>query len=231
MSAPDRSDDRETVPGYTRGDRLFIVVVFPLLGLLIGAGIHPLAEWASDVDALPFGRFSDVVAKLDPWWAQAAVAAVGLLAGAAFATYALLETVTVRIGPDQLQLKRGDATWSIARADVDAVFVESKQIVVLDQHTAEFARKPFEGDQELLATSLTKLGYPWSDGDPHAASYRRWIDESPDLTDAEHFMLRTRAKALSAGDSDEADDLRAELSRVGLVVRDEGHRQYWRRTQ
>lgn len=230
MSSVNWSEDVLVVPGYTKGDRIFIIVVFPLVGLLLGVGLQPLAEWASGVDTLPFGRISDVVATLDPWWAKAALAGVGLLAGAAFSAYALLETVTVTVTPGRLTLKRGDKVSSFEHGSVDTVFVDGKQVVVLDRHTAELAREPFEGDAQLLADSLRTFGYPWSDEDPHATAYRRWIDGAPELTDAEHFVLRTRANALSDDDKDEAADLRTELARIGLVVRDEGNRQYWRRT-
>lgn len=230
MSAADRSDGRVTVPGYVTADRVVIVVVFPLVGLLIGIGLQPLAEWASEVGGLPFGRFGDLVATLDSWWARAALAGVGLLAGAAFTVYALFETVKVTVDADRIRLQRCDTTSAFDRVQIDTVFVEAKRLVVLDRRTAELAREPFEGDRRLLADALERFGYAWSDGDPHSTSYRRWIDGAPELTDSEHFVLRTRAKALGDDDKEEAAELRAELARIGLVVRDEGHRQYWRRT-
>ncbi|PSK63604.1 hypothetical protein B0E53_04446 [Micromonospora sp. MH33] len=41
-------------------------------------------------------------------------------------------------------------------------------------------------------------------------------------------MLRARQRAVDAGRGGEAAELRGELARLGVVVRDEGKRQYWR---
>ena len=49
---------------------------------------------------------------------------------------------------------------------------------------------------------------------------------SPDLPPGADPLLRARAKVL--GKRDEAAELRAELARIGLVVRDERKRQYVR---
>ena len=44
------------------------------------------------------------------------------------------------------------------------------------------------------------------------------------------MLLKARARALDKGDGDEAVQLRADLARLGVVVRDENKRQYWRRS-
>jgi hypothetical protein len=43
-------------------------------------------------------------------------------------------------------------------------------------------------------------------------------------------MLSMRARALEAKKEADAADLRAELINLGVVVRDEGGKQYWRLT-
>ncbi len=48
------------------------------------------------------------------------------------------------------------------------------------------------------------------------------------MTAAMNALFEAREKALREDDKDEADDLRRELSKLGVTVRDEGKRQYWR---
>jgi hypothetical protein len=65
--------------------------------------------------------------------------------------------------------------------------------------------------------------------DQHAGG-DRWVDDLPDLPASANALLRVRARALAKGDGDEAARLRADLARLGVVVRDDGRRQYWRRS-
>jgi hypothetical protein len=43
-------------------------------------------------------------------------------------------------------------------------------------------------------------------------------------------LVARSGKALDKGDHDDAAGLRAELARLGVVVRDQKERQYWRRS-
>ena len=56
-------------------------------------------------------------------------------------------------------------------------------------------------------------------------------DLSADLPPGANALLKVRAEALRKGDSGDADELREELSRLGVVVREEKKRQYWRLTR
>ncbi|MDN5856098.1 MAG: hypothetical protein L0K86_25300 [Actinomycetia bacterium] len=220
-----------TVASFDNGERPFILIGFPLVGALIGWAVRPVAEWASGIDQLPFGSITDVIAGWDSLWATVVPIAVGLIAGLAFALYAIHDTVKVTIDRHALTLNQGDRSTTFDRAEIDAVYVEAKRLVVLDRQTAELASELFDADPTRLASELLEHSYPWFDADPYASAYRRWLDGSPDLSDAEHFVLRTRGKALADDDEDDLADLRQELSRLGLVVRDEGNRQYWRRAR
>ncbi|WP_231637522.1 CysS/YqeB C-terminal domain-containing protein [Paenibacillus sp. FJAT-27812] len=42
-------------------------------------------------------------------------------------------------------------------------------------------------------------------------------------------MLKAREKSLQKGEKDDRKDLKAELSKRGICVRDEDKRQYWRK--
>jgi hypothetical protein len=68
-------------------------------------------------------------------------------------------------------------------------------------------------------------------GDPHKDEYRRWVEDLPDLPAGADAVLKARARALDRGDKEDAAQLRLELGKLGIVVRDEGKRQFWRRTR
>ena len=218
-----------TVTALNNGERIFVLIAFPVVGALLGWGVRALADWASGVDGLPFGQMTDLVASWNSPWSLVAIIAVGVVAGLAFALFAIHDDVKVTIGPGSLTLKRGDKSSTYQRAEIDALFIDAKHLVLLDRQTAELAREPFDAKADDLAAALRDRQYPWYEADPYTSAYRRWLDGAPELTQAENFVLRTREKALAEDDKDEAADIRNELTKLGLVVRDEGHRQYWRR--
>lgn len=230
MSSPGDADP-VTVASFDSGERAFILIGFPLIGALIGWGVRPLAEWASGVGLLPFEKPTDLVASWDSSWATVATIAVGAIVGLALALYAIHDAVKVTVGPESLTLTRADSSSIFERDGLDAIFIDAKHLVLLDRRTAELAREPFDADPRRLASTLRDQQYPWFDADPYTAAYRRWLDGAPDLTDAENFVFRTRQKSLENEDGDGLADIRHELTRLGLVVRDEGHRQYWRRAR
>jgi cysteinyl-tRNA synthetase len=65
---------------------------------------------------------------------------------------------------------------------------------------------------------------------PRARHFRRWVADMPELPVDADALLRAREKALDKGDDDDAAELRAQLAKLGVVVRDQKERQYWRRS-
>jgi hypothetical protein len=67
------------------------------------------------------------------------------------------------------------------------------------------------------------------DADPYEDEFRIWFPKTPELPDLANALLAARAEALESSDSgDSVKELRRELARIGIVVRDKGKRQYWR---
>ena len=75
---------------------------------------------------------------------------------------------------------------------------------------------------------MQKRSYPWVNADPHATEFHRWVPDAPDLSPAANSVFNARAIALEKKHTEDADDLRTEIAKLGYVVREEGQRQYWR---
>jgi len=54
------------------------------------------------------------------------------------------------------------------------------------------------------------------------------VEDLPGLPEGAGALLRARAQALEKRKDREVAELRRELGRLGVVVRDEKRRQYWR---
>jgi hypothetical protein len=197
----------------------------PLAGALAGLLLKLLANWAATLSWTPFRGPVELVDSVPEPWATLGALGIGLVCGLVLSLMAHGDRLGVTVSPEQVRLLGDEYDETFARADVAAVFVDHGQLVLLDEDTCELARRPSELDVAALAAAFTKQGYPWRDGDPHAGEYRRWVPDMEGLPAGANALLAARAKDLG---SDDAKELRAELVRLGVIVRDVKRKQYWR---
>ncbi|MUL41683.1 hypothetical protein FZ103_10945 [Streptomonospora sp. PA3] len=224
-----------TVVAPRKGERVLVWGGLPLLGGVLGALLKSLADWVVTWPWAPFEGPAQLLASLPDLPTRIGGAVVGLVAGAVLAAIAESESVTVTVDDDGTAIERGERRVWFSRSQVSAVFKDRKRLVALGPGTEELAGQETDLDARRLAAAFRAHGYPWHEGgDPCAAEYRRWVEGVPDLSANEHALLAARARALRKDGSESAQDaeaLRAELGRLGLVVRDERKSQYWRRTR
>lgn len=220
--------DRTTVLGYPRGDLLTIVIGMPVLGLLLGIALPPLARWLTDLPVLPWRDGITFVGSLDKPWQTAIVTGVGLVAGLLLAVTELVETLKLRLTDRELVTEQHERTRAVERAHVSAVFLDGKELVVLDETSRELVRGVHKTPAAALAKAFRAHGYPWQDTDPHAALFHRWIPGAPGLPAEAHAVLAARKAALKNKAAEDARDLAETMQGLGYVVRDEGKDQYWR---
>ena len=210
---------------------------FPLLGAGAGWLIRSVAGWVASLPWAPlqgpFELADQLIASFGEPQATLGALAIGAVAGLALAFIAEHESLTVAVAHDRVSLKRGESSRSIERAAVDAVFLDGKQLVLLGRSGEELAREASDLGSDRLRAAFVAQGYPWlAGGDPYRDDYRLWVEDTPDLPFGANALLKARRKALDRGDDgkEDAAELRAELARLGIVVREEKKRQYWRRT-
>jgi cysteinyl-tRNA synthetase len=100
--------------------------------------------------------------------------------------------------------------------------------VLLGNEGEELYREKPEAKRETVAEAFKRHGYSWRDRDPFADHYVRWVADTPGLTPSMNALFLAREKAIENDDQEDAADLRRELSKLGITVRDDGKRQYWR---
>ncbi|MEV4415338.1 hypothetical protein [Catellatospora sp. NPDC049609] len=217
------------VPGW---ERALIGVGFPVAGMAVGWGIKAAAGWVAGLEWAPFQGPFKLIAKIPEPWATIGALAVGLVAGVLLVLTAIGERLTVTVRHDAVVLARVDApTRTVARADAAAVFTDGKALVVQGPDGREHAREVSDLRPADLRAAFTAHGYPWREhGDPYADRFRLWVPDLAGLPDGANALLAARAKALKKHDADEAALLLSELHRLGVMVRVEKNRQYWRLT-
>lgn len=217
-----------TTVAMDRGERLVVWVGFPAVGAAAGWALLLTAGWLASAPVVPFRLAFRWLDGPGPWPSAVALSA-GVLAGLALAGAAVHESLEVRVTGSAVLLLREGRTQRLERAQVATAFVDGKDLVLVDRAGAELARERTDLARVRLQEAFAAHGYPWHHGgDPRAAEFRRWVAGAPDLPPGAAGLLAARARALAARRPDDVRDLRTELAGLGVVVRDERGKQFWR---
>ncbi|CAM5681066.1 hypothetical protein GCM10010222_19890 [Streptomyces tanashiensis] len=229
--------DVTTVVRQKTSNRVLVAAGFPVLGAVAGWLLKLLAHWAASWPWIPWEGPVKLIDNAPEPAATIVSLLVGALAGGVLVLLAEHGYVTVTIEDDQVTTARGDASRSVPRHAVHAVFADGGRLVVLGSRGEELAVESKNEGADL--PSITELeeafrahGYPWlPEGDPYRDTYRRWVEDTPDLPAGGNALFKARSEALRKNEEKDIADLRKELARLGVVVRDEGRRQWWRRVE
>jgi len=221
-----------TPVGPSTSARAVVWIGFPLLGAGVGWLLTAVADWAASLPWIPWQGPFELVASIPEPLATIAGLALGVVVGLVLAFVAERDYVTATVDDDQVALTHGDVTRTVRRAAIDAVFLDGKQLVLLGQHTEELARIGGDLNRERFEAAFRAHGYPWrSDGDPHAEDYRRWVKDLPGLPAGADALFTAYAHALRESHERDAEQLRDELAKLGIVTHARDKHPYWRRTR
>ncbi|MEU5553938.1 hypothetical protein ABZ738_29615 [Micromonospora sp. NPDC047793] len=222
---------RPTVVSGGRLETLVLWVGFPLAGGAVGAVLAAGAGWVAGLSWAPAQGLFRMVDRMPDQQALAAGVAVGVLAGLVFGALGAADQVVVEVAVDRVRVRRGGKEREFARRDVQVAYRDGKELVLLGADDEELLRQRSDLSGADLAGAFREHGWPWADDDPHRAAYRLWVPELPGLPPGADALLKARQKAMDDDRGKEAGELRTELARYGVVVRDEGGRQHWRLTR
>ncbi|MEU7278551.1 hypothetical protein AB0A69_07140 [Streptomyces sp. NPDC045431] len=218
--------DKVTVLGRSARGTVLVYVVLLLAGAGAGRLAGPLADWLVTLPWAPLQGPAELVASVPAPWLVAAGAAAGLVLGFVVQH----EQLAMRLSDERVVLTREGRAREFSRDAVAAVFRDGKQLVLLGHDGGELARQECDLDVGRVADAFTEHGYAWADADPYEDEFRRWVPDTPGLPEGANAILKARQESLEkkGPSDDDVRELREELARLGVVVRDEKRRQYWR---
>lgn len=119
----------------------------------------------------------------------------------------------------------------VPRDSIAAVFLDGKELVLLDAETKQITRnRASDLSKTELQAAFERYGYPWTGiADPHEPEFQRWTDGHPNLDEKANKLLRTRARALQDEQPGAAADLADRLQSIEVVLRDRDGNQQYRR--
>lgn len=225
------SDGQLTKVQQSAGVDLLLFVVFPLIGAALLQGVNLSAGWLLSLPWVPFGGPLRLLDGAPEPGASIGALGAGAVLGLVIGCIGKYESLVVEVSGGAAVLTRKGESRTVQRADAGAVFLDGKELVVLGRDTAELARVESDLGAADLEAAFREHGYPWRDGDPHRAEFRRWVPDLTELADSDHALLKARQRALDKKDAGDAEELRQELAKLGVVVRDDKKTQHWRKIQ
>ncbi|MEU8076569.1 hypothetical protein AB0B31_14080 [Catellatospora citrea] len=203
--------------------------------VVIGAGLgwvlRAVSEWAANVDGMPLRDWISVLAKVPDPYGTVLCLLLGVGFGAEVARRTLKDSVAVSVQQDRVIWRAGRKTRRIARAEISAVYLDGfDDLVFLGIDTGELARANNNLNEDAVKEAFLRHGYPFFDADPHLEQYMRWVEDLPELSATANALLKARQKALADNAAEDAAELRADLAKLGVIVRQNDDRQFYRLT-
>ena len=207
----------------------FLTLFCVACGAGIGWLVTLLADWLVTLSWAPLQRPAELLTSVPEPWLTIGGVGVGALLGLVVGFIAVHESLSVSVSPGRVVLGVRDATQEFGRDEIGLAARDGKQLVLLGPDGMEIAREHSGLSWTRVAEAFAQHGYRWADEDPHREEFRRWVPGMPGLPDGADALLRAREVARKKEEgSEDARELRGELLRLGVVVRDEKQRQYWR---
>lgn len=207
----------------------FLTLFCVVCGAGVGWLVTLLAKWLVTLAWAPLQGPAELLTSVPEPWLSVGGVGVGGLVGLVVGFVAVHESLAVRVCAGRVVLIVRDSSQEFGRDEIALVVRDGKQLVLLGADGMEIAREECGLSWQRVADAFAEHGYRWADEDPHREEFRRWVPGMPGLPVGADALLRARAAAREKDEgADDARELRGELLRLGVVVRDEKRRQYWR---
>ncbi|WP_254390620.1 hypothetical protein [Streptomyces sp. AC550_RSS872] len=207
----------------------FLTLFCVACGAGIGWLVTLLAHWLVTLSWAPLQGPAKLLTSVPEPWLGIGGVVVGAGLGLVLGFIAVHESLSVSVSPGGVVLGVRDSSQEFGRDEVALVVRDGKQLVLLGPDGMEVARERCDLSWARLAEAFAEHGYRWADEDPYREEFQRWVPGMPGLPEGADALLRAREAARKKEEnSEDARELRGELLRLGVVVRDEKRRQYWR---
>lgn len=204
-------------------------VVCPVLGGLLGWLVKAIAGWVVALPWAPLRGPLRLLESVDEPGRTLVAIALGVVVGLVFALLWARERLTVTVSRSAVVLERGGTAQRFDDSVVRGAFRDGKQLVLLGTDGTELAREVSEDlEPGNLRVAFQSHGLAWHAEDPYAGQYRIWVPDEPGLDAGANALLAARRAALAGKQADTAAELRRELAKAGVVVREDRAGQHWR---
>lgn len=140
---------------------VFLWTAFPLLGAAGGRVLSQIPRWVSGLAWVPFEGPLALLEQVSGRWGLVVPIIAGAIVGALIAFSAYEEIVRISIDSSTVKiLGPGSTTASFDRAQIGAVFVDQKDLVLTGPEGHELLRQATDFERKQLKTAFEKAACP-----------------------------------------------------------------------
>lgn len=217
---------------FTKIDTVLIWLLPPVIGTVIGWLLPTWAGAASKLPWIPFIKGPlDLIASFDSPWTIVVTTILGIITGIILTILAYNYTLMITITTQKLSFGLEQEVWYFLKKDIQVVFMEGKEVIVLSNDDIELFRCKTELKARHIKAALAEYDYLFAVKNPFENEFKKWVPELPELSRSAHALLKARERSVKENDLKNCLELSIELAKIGISVRDRNQQQYFRKSK
>lgn len=205
-----------------------LAIVSPILLGIIGYFSPKLLELIKGIPLFADSKILELLNYINPFWLPIILMFIGAIAGILFSFIIYNDALKMKITSESIHISKDEQKKQITKSNVKTVFIEKRQVVVIDQAGREWLREPSDINPIKIKDTFLMHGFPWVEQDPYKQEYSLWKLEDERFSKRVNAILYERRNAIREGNSKKTEHLRKDLNELEVFVKDEGENQYVR---
>lgn len=205
-----------------------LVIVSPILLGIIGWFLPGLLEIVKRIPLFADSKFIELLNFINPFWLSVIFMFIGVIVGILFSLTIYGEALKMRMTSESIHISKDDQEKQITKSNVKAVFVDKRQVVIIDQADREWLREASDINPVKIKDTFLIHSFPWVEQDPYKQEYSLWKLEDERFSSSVNTILYERRNAIREGNTKKAKHLRKDLNELGVFVKDQGEDQHVR---
>lgn len=216
--------------GLTVFKRVLILVIPTAIGGIVGWFLPVIV---SGLKRIPILSSNDLIILIDSFhsFSVSVIAMIiGIIAGFILSIIIFNESLNIFIDDTKIKLVIKEEETIISKNMVSAIFIEEKQLKLLDNDGKEIFSRVIDIPTEKVKDAFLSHFYPWKNEDPYKSCFQLWrLNEEMVLGETIQSILYSRRLSLREKDEKKANQLKTDLNELGVIVKDRGEEQLIRR--
>ena len=151
-----------------------LAIVSPILLGVIGYFSPKLIEIIKKIPLFSDSKIIELLNFINPFWLPIILMLIGVIAGILFSLIIYSEALKMNITSESIHVNKDDQKKQITRSNVKAVFVDKRQVVIIDQEDREWLRETSDINPSKIKDTFLMHGFSWVEQDPYKHEYSLW---------------------------------------------------------
>lgn len=228
------SNYNKTVIGISRIEKYFWIIGFSIIGAALGYFLSSILAWINSVERFSNQKRISLITKIADYlnstlgeWSTLLFLMIGLIIGIYLAKMLLRESPTVSVSKYNIEIANDLKSLTFIRDEIQDIYYD-EEFVIVGASGHELLRESYDIKKETLGNALRNYEYPFRSNDPYETYFKLWSSNTQELSTPVNALMKARAVVKKSKDKDERIDIDEELSKLGVIVKDEDKKQYWR---